>query len=111
MDLPRGAGHAIVPVHPTGNATRCAQWRCRAPPGGALLPGSPGNEAGRRRSIGVVAALKSTTRTTTPMGRRWGAEGGPEGRGRENPGQRQQQRPHPETIAKTLRYACTHTPA
>jgi len=24
------AGHAIVQVWPTGAATRCAQWRCRA---------------------------------------------------------------------------------
>ncbi len=79
------AGHAIVPVHATGTATRCAQWRCRAPPGGAPLPGYPGSEEGRRRPIGVVAAFQFTTRATTPMGRRWVAEGGPEGRGSRNP--------------------------
>ena len=41
---------------------------------------SPGHEAGRRRPIGVVAALQIHHRATTPMGRRWAAEGGPEGR-------------------------------
>jgi len=30
----------------------------------------------------VVAAFEATTHATTPMGRRWAAEGGPEGRGR-----------------------------
>ncbi len=50
---------------------------------------SPGNEAGRRRTIGVVAALSINPRATTPMVRRWVAEtpkrpGDPEGRGRKN---------------------------
>ena len=44
-----------------------------------------GDEAGRRRTIGVVAALTINPRATTPMVRRW-ADGtlkrhsGPEGR-------------------------------
>jgi len=46
---------------------------------------SPGYEAGRRRAIGVVAAVQSTTHATAPMVRRWGAvtprrHSGPEGR-------------------------------
>ncbi len=54
-------------------------------PGGAPHPGSPGHEAGRRRAIGVVAALSINPRATTPMVRRWAAgtpkrHGGPEGR-------------------------------
>ena len=76
-----------------------AQWRCRAPSGSAPLPGSSGEEGGRRRAIGGVAAVQSSACATAPMGRRWAARGGPEGRGRENPGpgQRpeQQQRPGP----------------
>ncbi len=47
---------------------------------------SPGYEAGRRRAIGVVAALSINPRATTPMVRRWVAgtpmrPSGPEGRG------------------------------
>jgi len=47
---------------------------------------SPGFEAGRRRAIGVVAALSINPRATTPMVRRWAAgtperHSGPEGRG------------------------------
>ncbi len=47
---------------------------------------SPGYEAGRRRTIGVVAALSIKPRTTTPVVRRWVAgtpkrHSGPEGRG------------------------------
>ena len=34
---------------------------------------SPGYEAGRRRAIGVVAALAINPRATTPMVRRWAA--------------------------------------
>ncbi len=46
---------------------------------------SPGNEAGHRRTIGVVAALPINPHATTPMARRWVAgtpmrPGGPEGR-------------------------------
>jgi len=48
--------------------------------------GSSGSEGGRRRAIGVVATLQSPPRATAPMVRRWAAEGGPEGRGRENQG-------------------------
>ncbi len=63
--------------------------RKRGAPRTMALPGSPGerdpvccsgNEGGRRRAIGVVAALPRFPRATTPMGRRWAAEGGPEGR-------------------------------
>jgi len=59
-----------------------------------VIPGSPGRhdavfcsgyEAGRRRTIGVVAALQSPPRATTPMVRRWDVgtrkrHSGPEGR-------------------------------
>jgi len=46
---------------------------------------SPGNDAGRRRAIGVVAASPINPRATTPMVRRWAAgtpkrHSGPEGR-------------------------------
>ncbi len=46
---------------------------------------SSGDEEGRRRTIGVVAALPTNPRATTPMVRRWAAgtpmrHGGPEGR-------------------------------
>ncbi len=51
--------------------------------------------AGRRRDIGVVAALSIDPRATTPMVRRWDARGGPEGRGRKNQDQRQRQRQRP----------------
>ncbi len=68
--------------------------RLRPAPRTMALPGSPGrrdevccpgNEAGRRRAIGVVAALSIYPPATTPMVRRWSAEtpmrhGGPEGR-------------------------------
>ena len=63
--------------------------------GERLEVSSPGYEAGRRRTIGVVAALQSTTHATTPMVRRWTAgtpmrHSGPEGRGRgQDPRQRQ----------------------
>jgi len=45
-----------------------------------------GYETGRRRAIGVVAALPINPRATTPMVRRWAAgthwrHSGPEGRG------------------------------
>ncbi len=81
----RGAGYVIVLEPPTGAATRCAQWRYRAPSGSAMRS-APGYEAGRRRAIGVVAALPINPRVTTPMVRRWSAgthwrHSGPEGRG------------------------------
>ena len=41
---------------------------------------SPGSEGGRRRAIGVVAALQLLPRGTTPMVRRRAAKGDPEGR-------------------------------
>ncbi len=57
----RGAGHDIVSQQPTGNAARCAQCQCRAPPGSAIRDSSPGSEGGRRRANSVVRALQSTT--------------------------------------------------
>ena len=57
----------------------------RAPSGSAMRSAAPGYEAGRRRAIGVVAALSINPRATTSMVRRWVAgtpmrPGGPEGR-------------------------------
>jgi len=49
--------------------------------GTALKEPCPGSVAGRRRAIGAVAALPINPWSTTPMVRRWVAEGGPEGRG------------------------------
>ena len=68
---------------------------------------SPGSETGRRRTIGVVAALTINPRATTPMVRRWAAgtpkrHSGPEGRGRGN----HESRPKPKPIAKPI--AITH---
>ncbi len=95
----RGAGYAIVLEPPSGSAPRPAQWRYRAPPGGAPHPGSSGYEEGRRRIIGGVAALSINPHATTPMVRRWVAgtpmrHGGPEGR-RRGHGPEPQQRPYP----------------
>jgi len=90
------AGHADKPL-PIGvpgphlcryklPATRPTPHKCRP---GSLgerdAVGSPGYEAGRRRAIGVVAALPINPRATTPMVRRWVAgtptrHSGPEGR-------------------------------
>ncbi len=86
--VPRTSGHAIVSVRPPGKATRRAQWRCRAPPGRRA---SAWFSRHGRRPPAVHRRGRSpriVPRTTTPMGRRWAAEGGPEGRYRENQGQR-----------------------
>ncbi len=48
----RGAGHAIVPDRPPGNAARCAQWRCRAPPGSAMRSALPA----QREAAGAPSA-------------------------------------------------------
>ncbi len=62
-------------------AAHPAQWRYRDPPGRATKAPLPA----QKEAAGVPSAwsqtLESTTRATTPMGRRWAAEGGPEGRG------------------------------
>ena len=55
-------------------------------------PGSPRHETGRRRPIGAVAAPSRHPRATAPMGRRWDARGGPEGRRSRTP--RHADRPH-----------------
>jgi len=47
-----------LPGNPRGRAIRCI---------------CSGDEAGRRRAIGVVAALSRRPRATTPMVRRWSA--------------------------------------
>ncbi len=68
------------------SAERPAQHKCRpGSPGERDAVCSPGYEGGRRRAIGVVAALSINPRATTPMVRRWVAgtpkrHGGPEGR-------------------------------
>ncbi len=64
--------------------------RCRALHGKRDEVCCPGHEAGRRRTIGVVAALSINPRATTPMVRRWVAgtpmrPSGPEGRCQSNP--------------------------
>jgi len=98
----------IVPIvsttgHAENRATSgCRAWLCaggtprrRVAPRARSMPGSLGRpdavscsgyEAGRRRAIGVVAALSINPRATTPMVRRWSAgtpkrHSGPEGRG------------------------------
>ncbi len=94
--------HRGRPGHAKNRApTGCRAWLCagrtsrrRIPPRTRSMPGSlgerdavcsPGYEAGRRRAIGVVAALSINPRATTPMVRRWVAgtpmrHSGPEGR-------------------------------
>ncbi len=48
----RGAGHAIVPERTPGAASRCAQWRCRAPPGSAMRSAFPATrQAAGARSV------------------------------------------------------------
>ncbi len=101
-------GHAENPA-PSGCRVRfCAgaTSRLRLASRTKCGPGSPGerdavystgDEAGRRRAIGVVAALPINPRATTPMVRRWVAgtpmrHGGPEGR-RCGHGPEQRQRP------------------
>jgi len=54
-----------LPGNPRGSTFRC---------------GFTGSGGGRRRAIGVVAALSRYPRATTPMVRRWVAKGGPGGR-------------------------------
>ncbi len=82
----RGAGYVIVlRTHHPAPLTRCAQWRYPAPSGSAMRSALPAHKAGRRRIIGVVAALSINQRATTPMVRRWAAgthwhHSGPEGR-------------------------------
>ncbi len=83
---PRGAGHDFVP---DTTSRRSATPRTRSMPGspGTGAPSwSRGYEVGRRRTIGVVAALPIIPGATTPMVRRWAAgtprrSSGPEGRG------------------------------
>ncbi len=49
---PRGAGHAIVPERTPGAASRCAQWRCRAPSGSAMRSAFPAQrQAAGARSV------------------------------------------------------------
>ncbi len=78
-------GHRRRPRRPeppeTGTGAVAAAATASGPEAGTAAATASGNQPGRRRAIGVVAALQSTTRTTAPMGRRWTAEGGPEGRG------------------------------
>jgi hypothetical protein len=68
------------------SAMRPAPHKCRPGSRGERdAVSSPGVEAGRRRTIGVVAALPIYPRATTPMVRRWVAgtpqrHSGPEGR-------------------------------
>jgi len=77
-------GTALCPIdHPVSVTSRTMPYR--APTESASVFGSPGYEAGRRRAIGVVAALPINPRATTPMARRWSAgtpkrHSGPEGR-------------------------------
>jgi len=97
--------------HAENRATSgCRAWLCagrtprrRVAPRTRSMPGSPGrrdpvccpgNEAGRRRTIGMVAALSINPRATTPMVRRWSAgtpkrHSGPEGRCRRKVPQQQ----------------------
>ncbi len=70
------------------SAVRPTQHKCRpGSPGERDAVTSPGSEEGRRRAIGVVAALSIYPLATTTMVRRWVAgtpmrPSGPEGRGR-----------------------------
>ncbi len=109
---PRGAGSVFVPGRPPGGADRSAQMPTGLPGEGDAVA-SPGSEAGRRRAIGVVAALPAFPRATTPMVRRWVAgtpmrHGGPEGRGRrqvpqprQRPGQGPYSNPFPGAMKPT----------
>ena len=93
----RGASRKRGKPRPSGCRVRiCAGTTSRrsVPLRTRSMPGSPGRrdpvccsgyEAGRRRAVGVVAALSINPRTTTPMVRRWVAgtperHSGPEGR-------------------------------
>ncbi len=71
------AGYVVVPDQLPGTAARSAQLRYRALHGERDAVFSPGYEAGRRRAIGVVAAIPIDPQATTPMVRRW-AVGTPE---------------------------------
>ena len=66
-------GTALCPIdHPVSVTSRTMPYR--APTESASIFGSPGYEAGRRRAIGVVAALSINPRSTTPMVRRWAGD-------------------------------------
>jgi hypothetical protein len=78
---PGRAGYAIVPVRPSGAATRSAQLRYRHSTGRAFRYTSPGSDGGRRRASSVVADFPATNHATTLLVRRWDAIGVPEGRG------------------------------
>jgi len=67
------AGFDIVPHRSSGKAQPPAQCHTGHSTGKPLFPSCPGSVAGRRRAIGVVAALTINPRTTTPMVRRWAA--------------------------------------
>ena len=71
---PRGAGHAIVPDHPTGNAMRPAQWRCRAPPGGTIWS----SVQVEKQAAGAPSAGSQPPNLPPTRPRRWDA--GPLGR-------------------------------
>ena len=67
------AGYVVVPGRPSDAAARSAQLRYRALHGTRDEICSPGFEVGRRRAVGVVAALTINPRATMPMARRWAA--------------------------------------
>ena len=62
------AGFDIVPDRPPGTRRSSAQC-ATGHSAGRAMPGSPGSEAGRRRTIGVVAALQPAFGTASGSGR------------------------------------------
>ncbi len=70
---PRGAGHAIVPERTPGAASRSRTMALPGSPGERDAVCFPGYEAGRRRAIGVVAALPASHARP----RRWCDAGSP----------------------------------
>ena len=63
----RGAGYVIVLEPPSGAATRCAQWRYRAPSGSAMRSAVPAT----RQAAGVPSAWSQPFQSTHVRPRRW----------------------------------------
>ena len=82
--LHRGAGHDFVPVERHGGVSRPAQGPCRAPPGRAMKSALSATKQAAGAPSAGSQPFQFTTDATPPMGRRRAAEGGPEGRCREN---------------------------
>ena len=76
-DIWRYNGRAVLDIFPDSLRQRFALRKMSrgATSGSAPVPGPPGHEAGRRRTIGMVAVASVSLRVTMPMVRRSGASG------------------------------------